>query len=46
MISPETLAFHTANARRLRAEAAAALFVGLMQRLRAAFVRYPEAVLR
>lgn len=46
MISPETLAFHTANARRLRAEAAAALFVGLLQRMRAALARPPEAVLR
>jgi hypothetical protein len=46
MISPETLAFHTANARRLRAEAAAALFVGLFQRLRAAVAAYPEGALR
>ena len=35
MISPETLARHIANARRLRAEAAGALFDSLWRRLRA-----------
>ena len=39
MPSPDIIAFHTANARRLRAEAAAALFNSLWRRLRAALAQ-------
>ena len=46
MPSPETLAFHTANARRLRADAAADLFAGLGRWARGLFATMPRFAFR
>jgi|GEM_PF-6619113 len=46
MIAPETLAFHIADARRLRADAAGELFAALARRVRGLFAAVPRLALR